>query len=141
MANLDTLIAQIQSDEGFKSYAYPDTEGYLTIAFGVCIDKRVPGAGITQAEGLYLLKNRVLDAITALAGLLPFWGELSDVRQNCLAEMVFQMGIGKLMGFKNMMACLAAQDYTGAAMAGRDSLWHKQTPERAERLMKQMETG
>ena len=49
------------------------------------------------------------------------------------------MGRPRLTKFKKMWAAIKVADWKEAAVEGRDSLWHKQTPNRAERLMSRME--
>lgn len=141
MANIQQLCTDIRSDEGFKPCAYQDSEGYWTIAYGICIDVRVGGAGITVQEGLYLLNNRIMALLPQLSGQIPGWTQLNDVRQNVLLNMAFQMGLTKLMKFVEMMAALKAGDYAEASTQMLNSEWANETPERANRLAVQMKNG
>jgi hypothetical protein len=49
------------------------------------------------------------------------------------------MGRPRLSKFKNFSRALYEQDWKQAAVEGRDSRWHKQVTNRAERLMIRME--
>jgi lysozyme len=53
--------------------------------------------------------------------------------------MMFNMGLTRLSKFKNHNAALQSGDWKEAAKEGRDSKWHKQVTNRAERLMKRLE--
>jgi lysozyme len=58
-----------------------------------------------------------------------------------LVGMAFQMGTEGLLKFKNTLAMVQAGDYESAAKGMLQSLWARQTPERAARMAKQMRTG
>jgi hypothetical protein len=49
------------------------------------------------------------------------------------------MGLTRLSKFKNHNAALQCGDWSKAAVEGRDSRWHKQVTNRAERLMVRLE--
>ena len=131
---------QLRQDEGEKLYAYQDSKGYWTIGIGVLIDKR-KGGGITKEESTYLFQNRLNGRLAQLQKRLPWFDSLDTARQGVLVNMSFQMGIDGLLGFKNTLAMIQRGDYNGAADGMLNSLWAKQTPERAKRLSNQMRTG
>ena len=53
--------------------------------------------------------------------------------------MIFNMGMTRLMKFKNMHKALEQQNWKQAAIDGRDSKWYDQVTNRAERLMSKLE--
>jgi lysozyme len=55
-------------------------------------------------------------------------------------EMVFQLGIGGVSKFKNMLEALKESDYAHAAVHMLASNWHKQTPTRCEELAEILRT-
>ena len=55
-------------------------------------------------------------------------------------EMVFQLGIGGVSKFKNMLEALRQSDYAHAAVEILGSNWHKQTPSRCEELAEILRT-
>jgi len=63
------------------------------------------------------------------------------VRQGALMNMAFQMGINGVMAFQDTLAKVQASDYAAAADRMLQSKWATQTPERANRLAKQMREG
>ena len=74
----------------------------------------------------------------ALYGEREF-GDFPDEVQQILVNMMFNMGRTRLSKFKNFTAALQEGDWKRAAVEGRDSRWHKQVTNRAERLMSRME--
>ena len=136
----DTLVAELMRDEGTVLSAYQDHLGWWTIGTGRLIDKR-KGGGITQAEAASLLRNDIAKVRAQLDAKLPWWRDLSPVRQRALQNMAFQLGIAGLLGFANSLAAVKAGDWARAAASLRQSKWRRQTPERAERIIRMIETG
>lgn len=134
------IIAQLRRDEGEVLHAYQDHLGFWTIGIGVLIDKR-KGGGITQEESEYLFLNRLREKERVLRNKLPWFARLDDARQGVLLNMAYQMGVEGLLAFKNTLAAVEAGDYKKAAEGMLASKWAQQTPARATRLAKQMETG
>ncbi len=134
------LTKQLRRDEKEVLHAYPDHLGYLTIGVGRLIDKR-KGGGITPEESAYLLSNDIDKREADLLRRFPWMANLDPVRFGALLNMAFQMGVDGLVGFKNTLAMVREGDYEGASKGMLNSLWAKQTPERAKRIAKQMKTG
>ena len=55
--------------------------------------------------------------------------------------MCFNLGIGRLLNFRNFLSALQSGDHKAAAAEMLDSLWAKQVGARAQRLALQIETG
>jgi lysozyme len=55
--------------------------------------------------------------------------------------MAYQLGLTGLMKFKRFITAYDNRNYEEAAKEMLDSLWAKQTPNRASELAEQMETG
>lgn len=134
------LVKQLRGDEGVIPHAYQDHLGYWTIGVGRLIDKR-KGGGLRDDEISYLLNNDIDDRIEALTRRLPWFQDLDDARKGVLLNMSFQMGVDGLLGFKNTLELIRQRKYENAAHAMLQSLWAKQTPERAKRMSEQMRTG
>lgn len=134
------ITEQLRRDEGEKLQLYKDHLGYLTIGIGRLLDPR-KGGGISKEESAMLFRNDVVKKQQELYKKFPWAQNLSDARQGVLLNMAFQMGIEGLSEFKNTLAMIKAGDYATAAAGMLNSKWaKKQTPERALRLSKQMET-
>lgn len=143
--NYKRLIKNLQSDEGWRSVPYKDTLGIWTIGFGfTSIDgKRVNEhtPPLTREKGLEILKSLAYKAAEDAQICFPDLNFLDPIRQEVLAEMAYQMGREGLSKFKATLNCIRVGDYKGAARHMRNSLWARQTPARAERAAKRMESG
>lgn len=135
------LARQLRGDEGVRKCVYKDHLGFATIAVGRLVDSRKPGAGLRDDEIAYLLNNDIDDRIEALTRRLPWFQNLDDARKGVLLNMAFQLGTDGLLGFKNTLALIRDGKYADAAGAMLLSRWAEQTPERAQRMAKQMRTG
>jgi lysozyme len=124
-----------------RSTVYKDHLGYNTIGVGRLVDSRKPGSGLRGHEIDYLLRNDIDERIDALTRRLPWFQDLDDARKGVLLNMSFQMGVDGLLGFKNTLAMVERGDYEGASKGMLNSLWARQTPERAKRMSRQMLTG
>lgn len=136
------LVKDLRRDEGCVLHEYKDHLGYSTIGIGRLIDKR-RGGGITQEEADYLLRNDIQRCIDDVQDL-PAWQAVKDdpVRARALLNMRFQLGAAGLRGFKNSLAYIAAKNWKQAAVNLRRSKWATQdTPERAARVIRMIETG
>ena len=67
------------------------------------------------------------------------FGDLPDEVQQIVVNMMFNMGRTRLSKFKKMHAAILKEDWKEASIEGRDSRWHKQVTNRAERLMVRLE--
>ncbi|SRR6266700_1566042 len=134
------LIDQLVRDEGEVLHAYQDDQGWWTIGSGILIDPR-KGGGITHAENLYLLGNRVQNAEAQVRTQIPWSIALDEPRRAVLENMAYNEGIAHLLGFHKMLAAMQIEDWKTAAAEGADSLWAKQVGDRAHRLMRQLELG
>lgn len=137
---ITNLTEQLRRDEGEVLHAYQDHLGYWTLGVGRLIDKR-KGGRITPAESAYLLGNDIAEKTSDVVQALPWVEQMDPVRRAVLQNMAFQMGIAGLLTFKNTLNFIKSGNYAQAAMNMQVSRWHSQTPERADRLIKQLLTG
>lgn len=135
--DLNLLKAELERDEGLRLKPYRDSVGKLTIGIGRNLDD----VGISQKEAEFLLDNDLTRTLARLDASLPKWRELDTVRQRVVANMAFNLGVGKLFEFKKMLAALDKKDYAEAAIQMLDSTWATQVGERAQRLAKMMRDG
>lgn len=140
MRKVTNLEEQLRLDEGEKLTAYQDHLGFWTIGIGRLIDAR-KGGGITKEESSYLLNNDIRRKTVEVKAAIPWFGKLDEVRQGVLLNMAFQMGTEGLLKFKNTLRMVESGQYDAAASGMLESLWARQTPERAKRLSEQMRTG
>lgn len=128
--NRDLLTADLVRDEGLRLKPYVDTVGKLSIGIGRNLDD----VGITKAEA-YMLAAGDIDGVERdLDRSLPWWRDLSEPRQRAVANLCFNLGISRLLGFKKALAALKAGDYERSADEFLDSLWARQVKARATRV-------
>lgn len=130
------LRDQLIRDEGLKLKPYKDTEGFLTIGVG----RNLEGKGITINEAMYLLDNDIKEKTAQVSTAFSWANTLDAVRFSVLVNMAF-MGIGKLKGFKQMLAAMQAGRWNDAAAHLMDSKYATQVGDRAKRLADQLTTG
>lgn len=124
-------------DEGCKLIPYKDSVGLLTIGIGRCLDRK----GISRDEADLMFDNDAYDAIEKCQNQIPFFGRLDTIRQCVLVDMAFNLGIGGLLKFKNMLAAIEQGNYERAAEEMISSAWYSQVGNRARRLEQMMRTG
>ena len=134
------LRDQLIRDEGEVAHAYQDSLGFWTIGVGRLIDKR-KGGGLSRAEIAMLLDNDIKRVDVELSIALPWLPQLDDARRAVLLNMAFQMGPAGLLKFKRTLDLVRAGRWADAARAMLQSKWATQTPQRAKRLARQMDTG
>ena len=134
------LKSQLLREEGTESCAYQDSLGYWTIGVGRLIDAR-KGGGLSSDEIDFLLENDIKKITEQIHKFLPWVSKLNEPRQAVMLQMAFQMGIRGLLGFKRTLGSIEDGQFAEAADEMLQSEWAKQTPERANRLAQQMETG
>lgn len=134
---ISCLADQLRRDEGWKTYPYTDSVGKLTIGFG----RNLTDVGISPEEGDLLLDNDIKAATVSLESHFPWVMGLDSVRQGALLNIVFNIGIGGLATFKDMLSRLMNKDYKGAGYSLLNSKYAQQVGSRAQRLAIQLETG
>jgi lysozyme len=141
MSTVEDLVeAELDGDEGTKPYVYQDSLGFWTIGTGILVDQR-KGGGLRPEEIKFILRNRIAIHLADLRKALPWFNELAPARQMVLVCMAFQMGTAGVLSFHGMLAAAMTGDFKGAAAHMRDSVWDRQTHDRAERMADIMEKG
>ena len=127
---LQQLAGILKRHEGLELEPYRCTEGYLTIGYGRNLETK----GISEEEAEYLLRNDMEVVVAALNDRIPWWNNLPDHKRIVLASMAYQLGVGGLLKFQNMLAAAEDGDDREVVAQMRDSRWHRQTTARAEEL-------
>lgn len=134
---MENLKAQLIRHESSERYMYRCSEGKLTVGVG----RNIEDNGLRQSEIDLMLENDIKESVQECDRNFPFFGALDEVRQDVLVNMCFNMGIGRLLGFKRMYAALDRGCYDVAAIEMMDSRWARQVKGRANELAQQMRTG
>lgn len=142
------LKTRLRASEDDREFPYDDAtgkrhapgiavRGFLTIGIGHNLDAKPLSAKVRDL----ILEEDIQDVLADLDRRLPWWRKLDPVRQSVLADMCFNMGVNKFMGFVNTLRMVQAGDYAGASKGMLQSLWAKQVGKRAEHLARMMLTG
>ncbi|BBC78218.1 baseplate hub subunit and tail lysozyme [Escherichia phage EcS1] len=153
-----TIQAMLRRDEGLRLKVYWDSEGYPTIGIGHLImttktrnmdeinkalsnqiKREVRGnpGSISMDEAVSLFQQdlkKMQDDITKNSTVGPVYAKMNKSRKMALENMSFQMGVGGLAKFTNMLAAMFIGDWTTAYNEARDSTWYNQTKGRASRV-------
>jgi len=145
--NRSAVFETLKVDEGVVYEIYNDHLGYATFGVGHLVLESDPEFG--QPIGTSISEERVRECFERDLDLAinecvilykDGWEGFPDEVQQILVNMMFNMGRTRLSKFKNFNAALADHDWARAAVEGRDSLWHRQVTNRAERLMVRLES-
>lgn len=132
--DVDKLKDQLILHEGLELKSYTCSAGYVTLGVG----RNVEELGITEDEARYLLDNDILRVAKELDNAMPWWRDMSEVRQRVVVDMVFNLGITRFLNFKNAINAMQEEDWEEAAAQMLDSRWADQVGQRATRLAKAM---
>jgi lysozyme len=142
---IDALESDLRRDEGVRYTKYKDSRGIDTVGVGHnCEASPLPKGWVcplSDNQVDQLLFEDMQNTFAALDHYLPWWRSLDDVRRLVIANMCFNMGIGKLLGFHHALAAMQACDYQKAAEEMKNSSWYDEVGARAVRLYEAMQTG
>ena len=124
------LLDAVKLSEGFRDKVYKCTEGVDTIGYGFAIKDLVMDEDIAE-----MILRRKLDAlIDRVNKTFDFVKDMPEAGQDVIYEMCYQLGVSGVSKFKKTLAYLENKEYRMAAAEMLDSKWHRQTPNRSQRL-------
>lgn len=135
--NGNRFIAQLRFHEGVRNHVYKDHLGIETIGVG----RNLVDRGLSDEEVDMLLANDIAIVEDELDKQLPWWRDLSEVRQRALADLVFNLGMPRLHGFVKTLSALQTRDYHTAAEELLDSKYARQVGARAIRIAEMIRSG
>jgi lysozyme len=122
----ETLEQMIERHEGCRFLPYLDSVGVQTIGIGHNLHKPLSRAAVEQ-----IFRDDLADAKNDCLHTFPWFAELTERRQWAMIDLCFNMGIGRLLTFKNFLLAMSLGDYDTAAGHLLDSLYAKQVKRRA----------
>jgi lysozyme len=134
MMNKRELLIQ---HEGYREKPYKCTAGKLTIGVG----RNIEDNGLRADEIMLMMDNDIAECEAVLSDRIFIWGELNEVRQAVLVNMMFNLGWPRLSGFKKTIEAVERKDFTSASQEMLDSRWALQVGERANELSRLMAAG
>jgi len=142
--NLSKLQEEIMFSEGVKYEIYRCSEGYPTAGIGHLITEW-DNDYFDKPIGTKVSKEQVAKWFEADLGVaigdMEKFTEGMNVDENvkeCVTHMVFQLGLPRLNKFKKFKQALLDNDIETAQAEMKDSLWYRQTTNRAERLIQKI---
>jgi lysozyme len=131
--DIEQLVKELKRDEGFRDKVYQCTAGKLTCGFG----HNLEDGTIPEYVAESLLAHDIAVHLQECEDF-PWFSTLSDVRKRVIINMMFNMGKGRLMGFKRMIEAINDENWEWAATEMTDSIWFHQVGDRAKRLVAMM---
>ena len=127
---MKSLLESIKKHEGFVEHVYDDSLGIPTIGYGFAIIDLVLDEDI--AEDILIRK---LERLKRNANSRFRWLEdMPVVVQEVILNMCYQLGVTGVSKFRRAISALQEGDWDEAANEMLDSLWARQTPNRAKEL-------
>ena len=143
--DVDQLRETLIIDEGQVNEIYEDHLGYATFGIGHLVLESDPefgqdvGTPVSEERTIECFEHDVQSVLKDCKKLHEGWDGYPQEVKQVIANMMFNMGLTRLSKFNKHNAALQSGDWNGAAVEGRDSRWHKQVTNRAERLMERLE--
>ena len=131
------LSEDVQAAEGWRPKAYLDSVGVLTIGFGTNLEELT----IDRTLGAQWLAAGLASAEREAERAFPWYATASPRRQRAIVEMIYNMGLPRLSGFKAMLLACATGLWDVAAAEALDSRWAKQVGARAQRIASMLKEG
>lgn len=133
---IELLEKMLVRHEGLRLRPYQDSVGKTTIGVGRNLDD----VGISEPEAMLLLSNDIARAKLD-AEKFVWFHKIDSVRQDVIVSMVFNMGLPRVLGFKNMLHAIEIGNWVETQKHMLDSKWAKQVGKRADELAQMMLIG
>tara|TARA_Y100001973_G_scaffold18779_1_gene27554 strand:+ start:1362 stop:1772 length:411 start_codon:yes stop_codon:yes gene_type:complete len=124
------ILESIKKHEGFRSKVYKCTEGYDTIGYGFAIKDLTLDENVAEL----ILMKKIQKLLERMLVAFPWFKESPDEIKFVVTNMCYQLGIAGFSKFKKTIYYLETEQYEEASFEMLDSLWAKQTPNRAKEL-------
>ena len=132
---MEDLELWIKNCEVLDLHTYVDTNGHVTVGWGRNLEN-----GIRLDEAELMFQNDLKQTISELEPL-PWFSSQPQGVKNALINMNFNLGITKMLEFKDMITALEHKNYSAAAKAALNSLWAKQVHQRAKDIAVAISAG
>ena len=145
---LNELINELKREEGFRASIYQCSEGVDTIGYGFNVaylskDELALNDGfiepMSEEIATKILETKVNKLIKSVDEVYSWIDTLPEVVKIGLYDMIYQLGIKGFGSFVNTQKYLKLLDYPKAIENIKNSKWAKQTPRRANNLIKRLE--
>ena len=124
------LLKEIKRHEGFKSKVYKCTEGYDTIGYGFAIKDLELDEDVAEL----ILMRKIQKLLERIIIAFQWFEDSPQEVKFVVSNMCYQLGLRGFSKFKKTIYLLETGQYEEASIEMLDSLWAKQTPNRAKEL-------
>ena len=129
--DLKKLKQMLIKHEGKKLWPYKCTAGKLTIGIGHNLDAK----GISNAVADLMYEEDIMEVINDLHKIFENFNDLPEQIQLVLANMRFQLGDSGFRKFNKLIKSVERKDWKKMKINMANSLWYKQTNNRAKELI------
>jgi lysozyme len=135
--DIERLKKQVIANEGVRKTAYKDTLNNWTIGVGHLIklpdEEYLLDKELTDLEVDQIFVTDLNQAIDDARKFIDA-DSIPDEAFEVIVDMAFNLGLPKLLKFKNFQQALKDKDFVKASEEMLDSRWAKQLPNRSKRL-------
>ena len=131
---MKSLIKKIKEHEGYRASVYQCTEGFDTIGYGFAIKDLQLSEEICDI----ILAEKLAKLQFDISNKFDWFDDSPELVKDVVTNMCYQLGISGFSKFKQTIYYLETEQYEEASVECLDSLWAKQTPNRAKELSEQL---
>tara|TARA_R100001463_G_scaffold39681_1_gene84780 strand:- start:1430 stop:1843 length:414 start_codon:yes stop_codon:yes gene_type:complete len=129
-----SLIESIKKHEGYVGVVYKDSLNVDTIGYGFAIKDLELDRDICDI----ILERKIKDLHDRVKNKFKWYGYMPQEIKDVVMEMCYQLGVGGFSKFKKTISFLENKQFKDASEEMLDSLWARQTPNRAKELSKRV---
>ena len=129
-----SLIDEIKKHEGYRDSVYQCTEGYDTIGYGFAIKDLKLSKEICDI----ILTEKLAKLQLDISNKFEWFDESPSLVKDVVTNMCYQLGLSGFSKFKQTIYYLETEQYQEASVECLDSLWARQTPNRAKELSEKL---
>src|SRR5687767_2864891 len=117
-ATFARLIEETADAEGLRLKAYRDSKGIWTIGYGTNLQE----LEIDRPTAYRWLVDK-LQQSEREAQRFPWFAGLTDARKRAIVELIYNMGLPRVLGFVKFLTAMSQGDYVTARAEVLDSKW------------------
>ena len=125
-----SLIESIKTHEGYVGIVYKDSLGIDTIGYGFAIKDLELDEDVCEI----ILERKLKDLESRIKIKFDWYKYMPQEVKDVVVEMCYQLGVTGVSKFKKTIAYLQNKQWKDASIEMLDSLWAKQTPNRANEM-------
>lgn len=135
----DAIRKMIKQHEGYRGRIYIDSVGVPTGGYGHAF---LTGSPLSQPIWELIFEEDFQRTVNDYDYLVEEYNlDLNPVRRGVLIDMLFNLGLSKLLRFKKFIRAMQLKDWERAADEMINSRWYNQVGTRAVKLVKMMREG